>query len=66
VGGGEIHDTAIVLSKFEVPLLLEMFGVLPRPETPQARFSVYFLANFDNPSQIPTAMFLGIDGCSFD
>ena len=66
MGGGEIHDAAIVLSKFEVPLLLEMFGVLPRPETPQVRFSVYFLANFDNPSQIPTEMFLGIDGCSFD
>ena len=32
----------------------------------EVRFSVYSLANFDNPSQIPAAMFLGIDGCSFD
>jgi hypothetical protein len=36
------------------------------PESTQVRFAVYFLANIDNPSQIPAALFLGVDVCSLN
>ena len=52
--------------RLKVPLVLECFRVRFVIEAVEVRFAVNFLADADNPSQIPAAMFLRVNRRFFE